>query len=239
MLAQKGMQRPCGNFKRQGCHVRRWHRERVVVQARERSGPSGIHIDGNSPTSPKGWEIMRQKLTDAGVKVLSPQEVIFARDKGTVIVDVRPEGDYDEGHVPGAANVPFYQPITGWSPFKVARRVGYAMFGVLNGTEVNPEFASSVRELVSGSQKGVILYCSQGGVLESNENYKRGWQTRSLVAAYDLLQEGLTNVSIMKGGFTEWVNSGREIEVMVLVEEEEGETAETAEQAETAKVQRN
>jgi hypothetical protein len=24
--------------------------------------------------------------------------------------------------------------------FKVARRVGYAMFGILNGTEVNPDF---------------------------------------------------------------------------------------------------
>lgn len=55
--------RACQNIcRRRGC---------LAVQARERSGPSGIHIEGNSPTSPKGWEIMRQKLTDAGVSTES------------------------------------------------------------------------------------------------------------------------------------------------------------------------
>jgi hypothetical protein len=33
---------------------------------------------------------------------------------------------------------------------KVARRVGYAMFGVINGTEVNPTFAQGEQSL-SGS----------------------------------------------------------------------------------------
>lgn len=30
----------------------------------------------------------------------------------------------------------------------------------------------------SSSSKTLVLYCSQGGVLESTEAYKRGWQTR-------------------------------------------------------------
>lgn len=37
---------------------------------------------------------------------------------------------------------------------------------------------AEVKELVTSPEQQVILYCSQGGVLESNENYKRGWQTR-------------------------------------------------------------
>jgi hypothetical protein len=32
---------------------------------------------------------------------------------------------------------------------------------------------------------------------------------RSLVAAFDLTQEGLTNVQVMKDGYTGWFNSGR------------------------------
>jgi hypothetical protein len=35
-------------------------------------------------------------------------------------------------------NCEYYRPIQGWSPWQVARRVGYAAFGVFNGTEVRP-----------------------------------------------------------------------------------------------------
>ncbi|WIA41857.1 hypothetical protein OEZ86_009183 [Tetradesmus obliquus] len=195
----------------------------LCVQARERSGPSGLHVGGQSPTSPKGWETMRLALIAGNVKMVSPQEVQFACERGqALVVDVRPEADYDAGHVPGAQNVPFYQPITGWSAMKVARRVGYAMFGVINGTEVNPSFAQDVKQLVQDAEQQVILYCSQGGVLEPNDNYRKGWQTRSLIAAYDLMQEGVGNsISVMKGGYTEWVNAGRDIEVMEPVTADE------------------
>jgi hypothetical protein len=41
---------------------------------------------------------------------------------------------------------------------------------------------AEVREVLRGAGAGpdkpIVLYCSQGGVLESNETYKRGWQTR-------------------------------------------------------------
>lgn len=36
-----------------------------------------------------------------------------------------------------------------------------------------------------GPEKMLVLYCSQGGVLESTEQHKRGWQTR-LVGACTL-----------------------------------------------------
>lgn len=163
---------------------------------------------------------MRQTLQEAGVKMVSPQEMIFAAERDTVtVIDVRPEGDYEKGHIPDALNIPFYRPITGWEPFKIARRVGYALFGVMNGTEVNPNFAEEVREVLQGSDKTVVLYCSQGGVLESTEVHKRGWQTRSLVAAFDLTRNGLSNIQVLRDGYTGWTNSGRDIEILEYEDE--------------------
>jgi hypothetical protein len=37
---------------------------------------------------------------------------------------------------------------------------------------------ADVKQLVKDAEQQVILYCSQGGVLEPNDNYRKGWQTR-------------------------------------------------------------
>jgi hypothetical protein len=44
-------------------------RSALQVQARERSGPSGLHVAGQSPTSPLGWETMRQALIAGNVSL--------------------------------------------------------------------------------------------------------------------------------------------------------------------------
>mmetsp|Transcript_35099 Transcript_35099/g.88868 ORF Transcript_35099/g.88868 Transcript_35099/m.88868 type:complete len:262 (-) Transcript_35099:1227-2012(-) len=178
------------------------------------SGMSGITVKGYSPTSMQGWMLVRTALKEAGVKFLSPQEVAFAAERGVPVVDVRPSADYDKGHLPGAKSVPLYQPITGWDPAKVARRVGYALFGVLNGTEVNPNFVRDVLPLID-AEKGVILYCSIGGSLEQVEGSKKGLQSRSVIGAYQLLEAGARGVQIMRGGFLEWEANGRDVEVFV------------------------
>lgn len=72
--------------------------------------------------------------------LLAPQEVARLQAAGLPLVDVRTEGLFDAGHIPRAVNVPLFQPIDGWSPMQIARRVGYAAFGVFNGTEINPRF---------------------------------------------------------------------------------------------------
>eukprot|EP00967_Tisochrysis_lutea_P010090 scaffold11667_cov21-Tisochrysis_lutea.AAC.1 len=54
------------------------------------------------------WMIICQN-----VKLLSAQELTFARERGVPIIDIRPPADYEQAHIPGAQNVPFYQPITG------------------------------------------------------------------------------------------------------------------------------
>lgn len=45
-----------------------------------------------------------------------------------------------QGFIQGSLNIPLYRPIEGWDAYKVARRVGYALFGVMKGTEPNPNF---------------------------------------------------------------------------------------------------
>ncbi|KAG2451947.1 hypothetical protein HYH02_003721 [Chlamydomonas schloesseri] len=117
------------------------------------------------------------------------------------------------GHLPDAVNVPFYQPIQGWTPWQVARRVGYAMFGISQGTEVNPRFLADLFELVpEPATTPVVLYCNLGGSLEPTKNDKNGQQTRSMVAAFALISSGFKNVSVLKGGYFDWTAQGRDIE---------------------------
>lgn len=63
----------------------------------------------------------------------------------------------------------------------------------------------------SSSSTPLVLYCAQGGFIEPNDTYTRGWQTRSVVAAFDLVQDGLPgdSVSVLRDGYTGWYNSGR------------------------------
>jgi hypothetical protein len=155
-------------------------------------------------------------------------------------------------------------------------RAGYALFGVLNGTEINPDFNKEVDRAVAaaGGRKDaqLVVYCSQGGSMvcvcvvggggkglqqgpanaaaaalhpqrsaallppgrptraplpplpppapaappppllllqEPTETSKLGLQTRSLIAAFQLLQRGYTNVRVLRGGYRDWVAQGR------------------------------
>jgi rhodanese-related sulfurtransferase len=91
-------------------------------------------------------------------KIISAQELVFLQEQGAAVLDIRPEDEFDKGHIPGALNVPFYRPIQGWTPWQAARRVAFAAFGILKGTEVNPNFESEVKELVQPSSQ-LIIYC--------------------------------------------------------------------------------
>ncbi|KAG1655071.1 hypothetical protein FOA52_009023 [Chlamydomonas sp. UWO 241] len=167
---------------------------------------------------------MVQALKDADCKLLSSQEVVSVQAQGGMVVDIRPAGDYEKSHIPGAVSVPFYRPIAGWSPMQAMRRVAFAAFGILNGTEVNPDFEKEV-DAAAADAKSVILYCNQGGNFNVMEMGKASFmpdkpdgesrggktvlQTRSVIAAYRLLVCGRTSgLSVYKGGFREWVSSG-------------------------------
>lgn len=197
------------------------------------------------PTSPQGWEAMKRSLREGGVVMVAPQEVSGLQRRGAVLVDVRPRGDYARARVPGALSAPIYRLIEGWSFEQTMRRLGYALFGVFHGTEVNDAFLSELSAAVQqaaaapsppSSGPRVVLYCSQGGSIDpvgaaavaaaagpvpggagGGAGGRRGWQSRSLVAAYALL-DGLPEeyaggrVGVLRGGFSDWVRGGRQVE---------------------------
>lgn len=49
-----------------------------------------------------------------------------------------------KGHPPGAINVEMYRLIREWTAWDIARRLGFAFFGIFAGTEENPEFIQSM-----------------------------------------------------------------------------------------------
>eukprot|EP00889_Picochlorum_renovo_P001343 jgi/Picre1/28373/NNA_003778.t1 len=78
------------------------------------------------PTSPKAWEMISTELRKNKLKFASVSD---AKKRNVVVVDIRPKGEYDKGHVPGSVNVEFFQLIQGWDPVRVARRAVYAFLG--------------------------------------------------------------------------------------------------------------
>eukprot|EP00798_Chlamydomonas_sp_ICE-L_P030092 gene30092-35056_t len=107
------------------------------------------------------------------------------------------------------SNKGWAQLITTLKKAEISRRLGYALMGVMNGTEVNPNFEQEVQALLVGSDKTCILYCASPSSLEPLEGNKKLSQTRSLVAAFNLVQAGNTNLVFLKGGFQEWAGIGR------------------------------
>jgi rhodanese-related sulfurtransferase len=177
------------------------------------AGASGYAVDGNRPTSPRAWEIMSKSLRNSKLKMISPQEVDFALKRGNKVVDIRPEGEYTGGRIPGAVSVKFFRLIEGWSPMKIARRGTYAFFGILNGTEFNERFFEEFEKEVPNKNTAVILYCNIGGTLDPTGPSEFGQQSRSLSAAYELIRAGYKNVQVLKGGYNDWRKSGRDIEL--------------------------
>ena len=183
----------------------------VICKAQiEGAGASGYAVGGLRPTSPKAWEIISRELRANKVKFASPSDT---ERRNVIVVDIRPRNEYEEAHVPGAVNVEFFQLIDWWDPVKVARRAVYAFFGILNGTEFNPDFFDQFESVVSRKKgKEIILYCNIGGSLEPWANSQFGRQSRSLTAAYELYRAGYKKVSVFDGGMASWIKNGLDYE---------------------------
>lgn len=196
------------------------------------NGPGGLNVNGKRPTTPKAWEMVSTTLKSRGLKFLTVQEVAkLINNKNTVIIDVRPKEDYIKGHIPGALSAEYYRLIQGWDFNSAIRRAGFAFFGILNGTEGNPNFVDDVREAIQqgngssgsggippffggggGGKKKVVLVCTLGGSLEPYGPSEFGQQTRSLMAAY-ASYEVAKDVCVLQGGFSEWCREEMDIEI--------------------------
>eukprot|EP00894_Picocystis_sp_ML_P000311 jgi/Pico_ML_1/50828/g1966.t1 len=123
-----------------------------------------------------------------------------------------------EGHANGR--------IQGWEPDKVARRAAFLAFGVFQGTEENPEFLEQAKEVVlqeaetgpsdDRSEKELVLMCLGGTWPRTNPGTdppgRNGKITRSLQAAYTLVEAGFSRVRVMDGGVRAWYEAGLDME---------------------------
>jgi rhodanese-related sulfurtransferase len=183
------------------------HTSRTVV------ANSDLLAQDRSPTGATAWAQLINALQQADVKMLKAQEVAFCVEKGMVLIDVRTEDQFQKGFIEGATNVPLYRMIQGWEPFKIARRIAFAAFGVLKGTEPNPDFLDEVANIAT-KDTGIVLCCNVGGELTAPESGAPSMQSRSLVAAYELLKDGYSPIRILQDGVNGWRSSGRDLWVV-------------------------
>jgi rhodanese-related sulfurtransferase len=141
-------------------------------------------------------ERLRRKVT-----FLSPQDALAMQKRGVPVIDIRPEPDWAVSRVRGSVGVPFMRLIKGNSFRKNLRRAGFAFFGIFQGTEFNPHFYDQVAASVD-KMKGAVIVCNYGGtLLPLGEG---GRQSRSIHAAYELVEQGYSSICILDGGFGAW-----------------------------------
>ncbi|KAJ7548831.1 hypothetical protein O6H91_07G029000 [Diphasiastrum complanatum] len=151
------------------------------------------------------WKIKRETLLKNKVRSVSAKEALrLQQDQGYIILDVRPILDFKEAHPKGALNVEIYRLIKEWTPWDIARRLGFAFFGIFAGTEENPNFLTEVTSQLDPTNSKVIVACSSGGTMKPSPSLSEGQQSRSLIAAYILVVNGYKNVLHLEGGLRNW-----------------------------------
>ncbi|KAG0497808.1 hypothetical protein HPP92_002499 [Vanilla planifolia] len=97
--------------------------------------------------------------------------------------------------------------IKEWTPWDIARRAAFLFFGIISGTEENPEFLQMVESKLEKDAK-IIVACSSGGTMRPSQSLPQGQQSRSLIAAYLLVLNGYKNVFHLDGGIYTWFQEG-------------------------------
>ncbi|KAK3260443.1 hypothetical protein CYMTET_30598 [Cymbomonas tetramitiformis] len=176
------------------------------------SGPLGALGIGSGKTVGKNkkvsWEADQYPYLLENTESVSAVEAKKRMDTdGYVLIDVRPSEDFEEYHPEGALNTPLYQYISGNSPRQLLRSTAFAAQGV-KPIEYNEGFLDEAKEAMKEA-KGVVFACGPGGSLQSTPNFPSGQPSRSLQAAYRVLQEG-TKIPVLhlRAGLNTWFKEG-------------------------------
>ncbi|KAK3238241.1 hypothetical protein CYMTET_51729 [Cymbomonas tetramitiformis] len=188
------------------CSARSQQMKLGVVRMRQATATTVERLPENA-TSPKTWALMWNLLKQKKVKMITPEKVPGAISGGlrkAKLIDVRPDVDFEKGHVEGAVNVQMFRPIKEWDLRSTLKRAQLAAFGIYPGVEENPEFIAEMRKAASQGDR-IVLMCAIGGTIEPTRNLKNGRQSRALTAAYMLYANGYKNVEVVEGGYTSWI----------------------------------
>eukprot|EP00803_Ostreobium_quekettii_P003572 evm.model.scf_1318.4 EVM.evm.TU.scf_1318.4 scf_1318:18213-25116(+) len=196
-------------------HSRRARDVRVYVAeaaSDELTGPLKLSPLCYTPAAPRAVEIMWNRMRDANVAPVSCDQMLKSQQEGIPVVDVRPKKAFAEGHIPGSVNIPLYDLIDGWSPYKIGKRFGFLMFATIDGTEMQEDFLNICAKSCD-LEKGITLVCEMGWSYPVKPEDFAGKATRSLIAAHELIHNGFKNVKILEKGVDEYVDedSGREL----------------------------
>ena len=80
------------------------------------AGTEGDHHTCNCLCSYKYAFLFLTCVAFAKVSFITPQEAVFAQQRGVPIIDVRPAIDHSVSRIPGAIGIPFMRSITGLQP---------------------------------------------------------------------------------------------------------------------------
>ncbi|GMH35413.1 hypothetical protein BSKO_03281 [Bryopsis sp. KO-2023] len=164
-----------------------------------RSRSTVVHA-GNEYRYPV-WEYIWRVLVDK-IKSVNPDEAAEKIASGDyVFVDVRTSESFEESHAEGAVSAPLFRKLD-WSsgdPWQLVRGAAYLVNGV-QPVEQNPTFIEDATKAAEGG-KGLIVYCEAGGTLQPSTNFMNGKTSRSLKAAYRILDAKISeDVLHMEGG---------------------------------------
>ena len=131
---------------------------------------------------------------------------------GSLLVDVRPEKQFEEAHAPGSVNVPLFRSFStanGVGPLRLLKAGALLSQGV-EPTEENPDFVTDFRVALGEANAASAVLCdAEGGTLETNESFPYGKESRALTAIYKLLEAGVdARLSHLEGGLNEWAQAG-------------------------------
>ena len=111
-------------------------------------------------------EIEYESAAEPRILAITLDQALDLYQKGTIFVDAREPEYYQEGHIRGALNFPFFLELA----FKL--------------------------DSLQGKNAPLVIYCS-GDECGSSEDL-----------AYELQNEGFSNLLVFKGGWTAWESNG-------------------------------
>jgi rhodanese-related sulfurtransferase len=160
---------------------------------------------GYIPASPYGWAVLQEKLQTSNVREVSAARLKAGADD-FVVLDLRDPDDFAKGHISGARSVLLFRPNTKKGPN--LRNLLLMMTGSPL-TEENPEFMEEVERIVPERKARIVLVCNlEEGSLDGNAKNPRGCISRSLLAAFRLVDEGYTDLRYLERGMPSWEAEG-------------------------------
>jgi tRNA 2-selenouridine synthase len=121
------------------------------------------------------------------MKEIGPQELL-SQSAGKPVVDVRSPSEYNQGHIPGAINLPLFTDEERARVGTAYKKIGRSQAFDLGLDIVGPKmsgFVQAARELAP--EKQILVHCWRGGMRSAS----MGW----------LLETAGFQVALMKGGY--------------------------------------